>query len=86
MKPMEPEEQVVPLFAEDESIIGYAILDRLLRYWRSREPIDGDRAWTLDLSLRATFPTSEAARAELEAVYAWRLRRAVQGTGDHRHE
>ena len=54
----------------------YAIHDEYLDYWRSVEPIDDDRAWTRDPSLRAQFPSREAAGKELRSIWQYRRQKA----------
>ncbi|MFA7235765.1 MAG: hypothetical protein WC058_02785 [Phycisphaeraceae bacterium] len=54
----------------------YAIRDVHLGYWRTREPLHDDKAWTQDRHLRAEFDERGDALEELLEI--WRVRRAGQ--------
>jgi hypothetical protein len=54
----------------------YGIRDEYLGYWRSVLHISDDRAWTRDQTLRALFPSREAAGQELKSIWDYRRQRA----------
>jgi hypothetical protein len=72
-----PDEHIVEIKRMRNGVprVFYAIYDAFLNYWRSVEPISAGRAWTRDLTLRAWFPSREAAGKELQSI--WQYRREV---------
>jgi len=52
--------------------VFFTIYDEFLNYWRSNEPIHGNRAWTRDATERAQYPNRAAAEQELEEMHLYR--------------
>ncbi len=69
-----PVEKIVKIeeACDGKTEVFFTIYDTYLNYWRSNEPIHGNRAWTRDATERAKYPTLAAAEQELEEMDEYR--------------